>query len=68
ADFYQKGADDKKILDGDPSTPELVRQYGVDYVMIGPQEISRGASRTYWEQHGTIVYDSGEYTVYRVGP
>lgn len=66
ADFWQKGDDDKKILDGDVSTPALVRQYGVDYVMIGPQELPRGASRTYWEQHGTIVYDDGEYTVYRV--
>jgi hypothetical protein len=65
-DFWQKGADDQKILDGDPSTPDLVRKYGVDYVMIGPQELPRGASRTYWQQHGTVVYDEGLYTVYRV--
>jgi hypothetical protein len=45
---------------------ELVRQYGVDYVMIGPQEIPRGASRNYWDQHGTLVYDSGGYAVYKV--
>ena len=66
ADFWQKGADNKKILDGDPSAPELVRKYGVDYVMIGPQEVPLGASRAYWQQHGTVVYDDGEYTVYRV--
>jgi hypothetical protein len=65
-DYVQKGADDKRILDGDPSTPELVRQYGVDYVMIGPQELPRGASRAYWDEHGTLVYDNGEYAVYRV--
>ena len=65
-DYVQKGADEKRILDGDPAAMELVRQYGVDYVMIGPQEIPRGASRDYWDQHGTLVYDSGGYAVYRV--
>jgi hypothetical protein len=65
-DFVQKGQDLKRILDGDVSTPDLVRKYGVDYVMIGPQEIPRGASRAYWEEHGTLVYDNGEYAVYRV--
>ncbi|TMF36787.1 MAG: hypothetical protein E6I27_12070 [Chloroflexi bacterium] len=67
ADYVQKEADDKRILAGDPSTPELVRKYGIDYVMIGPQEIPRGASRAYWDVHGTKVYDDGEYAVYRVG-
>lgn len=66
ADYTQKGIDDKKILDGDPSTPQLIRKYGIDYVMIGPQEIPRGASRSYWDEHGAVVYDDGEYTVYRV--
>ncbi len=65
-DFVQKGQDLKRILDGDPATPQLVRKYGVDYVMIGPQEIPRGASRAYWDEHGKLVYDSGEYAIYRV--
>jgi hypothetical protein len=65
-DYVQKGQDLKLILDGDASTPELVRKYGVNYVMIGPQEIPRGASRAYWDTHGTLVYDSGGYAVYRV--
>ena len=66
ADYVQRGEDDKRILQGDPETPQLVRKYHVDYVMIGPQEIPRGASRAYWDQHGSKVYDDGEYTVYRV--
>ena len=66
ADYVRKSEDDKRILDGDPTTPELIRQYGVDYVMIGPQEITRGASRAYWDEHGAKVYDDGEYAVYQV--
>ena len=65
-DYVQKGDDDKRILDGDASASDLVSKYGVDYVMIGPQEIPLGASRAYWDEHGTLVYDNGEYTVYRV--
>src|SRR2546428_360776 len=66
ADYVQKTDDDNKILQGDPAAPDLVRKYGIDYVMIGPQEIPRGANRAYWEQHATVVYDDGEYAVYRV--
>lgn len=67
ADYVQKEQDDKMILDGDASAMELVKKYGISYVMIGPQEIPRGASRAYWDAHGAVVYDDGEYTVYRVG-
>ena len=65
-DYVQKGDDDKRILKGDPSAADLVTKYGVDYVMIGPQEIPLGASRAYWDEHGTLVYDNGEYAVYKV--
>jgi hypothetical protein len=66
ADYVQKEDDDKKILQGDPSALELAAKYHVDYVMIGPQEVPRGASRAYWDEHATRVYDDGEYAVYRV--
>lgn len=65
-DYVQKGEDNKRILDGESSASDLVSKYGVDYVMIGPQEIPLGASRAYWDDHGTLVYDNGEYAVYRV--
>ena len=66
ADYVKKGEDLKLILDGDPSAMDLVRKYHIDYVMIGPQEIPRGASRAYWDEHGTLVYDDAGYAVYRV--
>jgi len=64
ADYVQKEEDLKVILDGGPTAMDLVAKYHIDYVMIGPQELPRGASRAYWEQHGTLVYDNGEYAVY----
>ncbi|HEV2139857.1 MAG TPA: hypothetical protein VGT01_01595 [Candidatus Dormibacteraeota bacterium] len=67
ADYIHKGEDLKLILDGDPSAMDLARKYHIDYVMIGPQEIPRGANTAYWSTHGTLVYNDGDYAVYRVG-
>jgi uncharacterized membrane protein len=67
-DFEQKGADQKLILQGAQSTPDLVDKYGIGYVLIGPQELAepRNANVEYWNQNGTLVYTNGEYSVYKV--
>ena len=67
-DYGKKTDDAQLILQGDPTTPELLKTYHVSYVLIGPQELSsqHGANASYWAQHGTLVYDNGEYRVYRV--
>jgi hypothetical protein len=68
-DYVQKGIDEKKILQGDPSTPALLAHYHVSYVLVGPQELSpaHAANANYWAMHGTVVYSDGEYTLYQVG-
>ena len=55
------------MLTGGPGTPQLVRQYGVEYVVIGPQEeLLFRASPTYWAGHGRLVYDRDGYRIFRV--
>ncbi|HEV2217391.1 MAG TPA: hypothetical protein VGV88_07440 [Candidatus Dormibacteraeota bacterium] len=68
ADYAQKTNDAQLMLQGDHSTPELLKEYHVDYVLIGPQELSaqHGAAAAYWAQVGHLVYDNGEYRLYRV--
>ena len=68
SDYGAKGIDAHLILQGDPSTPALIRQYGVSYVLMGPQELSpaHGGNAAYWALNGTLVYDNGEYRGYRV--
>jgi hypothetical protein len=68
ADYVQKGADQVLILQGAPTTTDLVDKYGIGYVLIGPQELAdpRNANVAYWNQNGTRVYTNGEYSVYRV--
>jgi hypothetical protein len=67
-DYARKQADEAAILRGDQNTADLVDRYGVNYVLIGPQELapSRAASQAYWQRNGTLVYSNGEYFVYRV--
>jgi len=68
SDYIQKGDDLRLIMQGDPSTPELIRKYHISYVLIGPQEESPSinANLAYWAQHATLVYNDGEYRLYRV--
>jgi hypothetical protein len=64
-DWVQKTEEEKRILAGDPDTPELLARDHVSYVVIGPQEVAFGASAAYWRAHGDVVYQAGGYTVYR---
>jgi hypothetical protein len=66
SDWAVKTGDVQRMLRGDANTPELLRQYGVDYVVIGPLEEGAGANQTYFASLGTQVYSSDGYTVYRV--
>jgi hypothetical protein len=68
ADWGPRTADAERMLRGDPTTPALLRSYGVAYVVIGPQEVGGvGANAAYFEQTAQQVYSNGGYTVYRVG-
>lgn len=68
ADYGQKADDVQRMLQGDQATPQLLKRYHVSYVLIGPQELSpqHNASASYWAQVGSLVYDNGEYRLYRV--
>jgi hypothetical protein len=67
ADWGQRTADAQSMLRGTPSTPALLRQYGVDYVVLGPQELNGvGANPAYFQANAQPVYSSDGYTIYRV--
>ena len=57
------------VLSGGGQWAELVRAYGVVWVAIGPWERSQfAASDTFWSEHGELVVQSGDYSLYRVSP
>lgn len=66
-DWVARTNDAQRMLQGGPQTPELLRRYGVDYVVVGPQETGQfGASTAYWDRAATRVYSDGPYGIYRV--
>ncbi|HLH68305.1 MAG TPA: hypothetical protein VKY90_04575 [Candidatus Dormibacteraeota bacterium] len=66
-DWARRTADAERMLRGAPAASALAHRYGVDYVVIGPQELQRfGADPGYWARHGVQVYDHDGYRIYRV--
>ncbi|HEX6488149.1 MAG TPA: hypothetical protein VF137_04630 [Candidatus Dormibacteraeota bacterium] len=67
-DFYRKENDVNTMLQGGPGAAALAQRYHVAYVVIGPQELGQPfqASLGFWRDHGSVVYNNGEYTVFRV--
>jgi hypothetical protein len=66
-DYSTSQLDVERMLRGDPQTPELVRRYHVDYVVIGPQERSDQyhANADYWRANATQVREDGDYLVFK---
>jgi hypothetical protein len=68
-DFGQREADIKKIYLGSPDAESLLDKYGVDYVVIDPQEISViGTVNTAFFSRYPEVVNIGEYHLYKIKP
>jgi hypothetical protein len=68
SDWIGKEQDVQAMLQGTPKADALVRRYGVEYVVIGPQEREAPflANDAYWQSHAALVYSNAEYHVYKV--
>jgi hypothetical protein len=67
-DWVRRTEDAEQMLRGAPDASALAHRYGVDYVVIGPQELQQfDADPSYWARHGVQVYDRDGYHIYRVG-
>ncbi len=54
------------ILSGGADARANVARYGVDFVVMGPIERSQfGGSDEYWTANGTLVFERGDYRIYR---
>ena len=63
--YSERGADIQRIYSGAPEADALLRQYGVDYVLIGPAELaSFKVDEQFWSKHA-ILSQAGAYRVYQ---
>ncbi|WP_419918260.1 hypothetical protein [Candidatus Poriferisocius sp.] len=56
----------RTMLSGSAGTEQLLDDYGVDYVVVGPIERRAGVNESFWASRGTPAFAQGEYTIYRV--
>src|SRR5215831_5669937 len=63
--YSERGADVQRIYSGAPEAEALLRQYGVDYVLIGPAELaSLKVNEQFWSKY-TKLSQTGAYRVYQ---
>jgi hypothetical protein len=63
--YSERGADIQRIYSGAPEAEALLRQYGVDYVLIGPAELaSLKVNEQFWSKYATVS-QTGAYRIYQ---
>jgi hypothetical protein len=64
-DYSQRDADITSIYSGGPNADALLRQYGVDYVVIGPAEYATfQVNEQFWLQYDRL-WQAGAYRIYK---
>lgn len=64
--YAEREADISKIYAGDPAADQLLRQYGVDYVLVGPFERSSMTVNDAFFARFTPIAEVGAYRLYEV--
>lgn len=67
-DFGQRETDIKKIYSGSPDAVNLLSKYGVNYVVVDPQEHSVMPVNTAFFSRYPEVVKIGEYHLYKITP
>src|SRR5207237_1736381 len=63
--YSERGADIQRIYSGAPEADALLRQYGVDYVLIGPAELaSLKVNEQFWSKYD-MLSQAGAYPGYQ---
>jgi len=65
-DYGGRESDLKEMYLGGPRALQLMQQYGIEYVLVGPEERSKlSANEAYFNRNSAVAV-SGQYKVYAV--
>ncbi|HXA84950.1 MAG TPA: hypothetical protein VNZ47_07750 [Candidatus Dormibacteraeota bacterium] len=65
-DYSQRSADIERIYSGGPEAEALLRQYNVDYVLVGPLELAAfKVNEQFWSKYKRLS-PAGAYRVYQI--
>jgi hypothetical protein len=63
--YPQRSADIQSIYSGSPDAERLIRQYHIEYVLVGPAELATGkVNESFWAQQHKVS-ESGPYRLYQ---
>ena len=65
-DYGQRESDVKMIYSGGPQAEELMRKYGIDYVLISPEERSALRPNEMYFSRFPVLAEAGQYKIYKV--
>ena len=65
--FVQREAEIKRIYLGAPDAEQLIRNYGIEYLVVGPQEKIVTQVNDRFVSRFQKVGEVGEYTLYKTG-
>src|SRR5262245_7440126 len=55
-DYSQRSLEIERIYSGKPDADALLRRYGVEYALVGPDELaSFRVNAQFWKQHTTVA-------------
>jgi hypothetical protein len=67
-DWVERIDDSTTVLQGGAETDAIIDRHGVDYVVLGPNELADPylGNVAYWDANGALVYQSASYRIYAV--
>ena len=65
-DYGQRESDVKQIYQGGPGAPALLEMYGVQYVIISPEERNKGGVNERFFSRYPVAAESGQYRVFKI--
>ncbi len=65
-DYTAREMDVKSIYSGGANADELMRKYGIEYVLISPEERSSVAANEQFFKKFSVIAEAGQYKVYKV--
>jgi uncharacterized membrane protein len=65
-DYGQRESDVKMIYAGGPQAEELMKKYGIDYVLISPEERSSLRPNEMYFNRFPVLAEAGQYKIYKV--
>ena len=66
-DYRERESDVKKIYAGDATAELLMRKYGIEYVIVSPEEKSNLTVNDAYFSRFPVAAEAGQYRIYKIG-